>query len=765
MPELTRSQLVAALRRADAAGDAKAAAAIARRIKAQEQSAKPKQKPKSFWQGAAEGAMPAAYNAVKIMNRVNPLLNVANIGGGLDRAADVGRAETKRKLDQTGYRGSTLGRITGAVLGTAPTLAIPGAGLLSAMGQGAASGALLSEDILDPAKAGPEAALGAVTGGLVKLGTDKVIAPGLRAVANSAPGRAALNAARLPKLTNAPKLSKVERVVRRAKPDFDAARANIDEAQALGLPYVAADASVPLRDLAGAARRFASPGVVDDAAEFASGRMVDRSTRGLSAIERDFGRTIDPEAAGAQIRNVANNRAGPFYEEAFSGGSTAPLENQLTGVFAISSQSVAQARANLAAAQRGATLTEAAVNRAGNNVYMNAKALPANRGSAQAIKAAETELAQAEGRHAMVLEQLRRAQSDAASNAPGAIWSPRIQEFIDDPLSKPALARGLEIQRIEALAAGRPFDPTEYAVTGFDDAGNPIVGNVPNMRTLDAIKRGYDAILDDYPRDISGKQVFDQRGRAITQAKQALLKELDGATGGPQGPYAQARGTYEQYIKRKSAMDLGMKAAQPSVEARNVARQVEGMDPKQRAMYERGFVTENVDALRSARSDTANPYDYLAGGLDRKDKLATLFPETTPQFLRQRQFEKDMAATSQELFGGSPTQIRKANDDAFKSAAMDAAADVGLDVIATGGALTPGTLASMLRKIKGNEGLGLLGAREKADALLPLLTSPNAGQEFQAMSARLLADEAQREAYRKAMGLLVAPTTAGLLSF
>ena len=180
------------------------AVAIANRVVPRE--AAPKQKPTSFWQGVKEGILPASANALRlassIPNPFNPapfLADAATQGGGV-RAANRYKREQERKLRQSPYQGSTGGKITGSVLATAPTMLIPGAGWLGALGQGAASGALLSGDILDPAKAIPDALLGAATGGLVKFGTDKVIAPGLRAVANSAPGKAAINAvtSRLP---------------------------------------------------------------------------------------------------------------------------------------------------------------------------------------------------------------------------------------------------------------------------------------------------------------------------------------------------------------------------------------------------------------------------------------------------------------------------------------------------------------------------------------------------------------------------------------
>jgi hypothetical protein len=76
------------------------------------------------------------------------------------------------------------------------------------------------------------------------------------------------------------------------------------------------------------------------------------------------------------------------------------------------------------------------------------------------------------------------------------IASPRIQQFIADPLLQKGLAQGLQVQRLEALASGQPFNPADYTIT-TDAAGNPtFAAGANNLRTLDAAKRGLDTLVD-----------------------------------------------------------------------------------------------------------------------------------------------------------------------------------------------------------------------------------------------------------------------------
>lgn len=200
----TESELIEAIRNAGRAGDGKAVRALGKEL-ARVRSA-PKQKPTSHLQGIQEKLVPFSANAMRtaaaIPNPFNPapfLANAATGGAGVRNAGRY-KADKERQFKRSPYQGSTAGKIAGTVLGTVPTMMIPGAGWIGALGQGAASGALMSDNILDWRKSVPAALEGALTGAVVKGGIDYVAAPIVRAAANSAPGKAAINAvtSRLP---------------------------------------------------------------------------------------------------------------------------------------------------------------------------------------------------------------------------------------------------------------------------------------------------------------------------------------------------------------------------------------------------------------------------------------------------------------------------------------------------------------------------------------------------------------------------------------
>jgi hypothetical protein len=51
------------------------------------------------------------------------------------------------------------------------------------------------------------------------------------------------------------------------------------------------------------------------------------------------------------------------------------------------------------------------------------------------------------------------------------VWSPRLQNFIDDPVMQQGLRRGMELERIDSVTRDKPFNPTQLGVD-LDAEGN-----------------------------------------------------------------------------------------------------------------------------------------------------------------------------------------------------------------------------------------------------------------------------------------------------
>ena len=282
------------------------------------------------------------------------------------------------------------------------------------------------------------------------------------------------------------------------------------------------------------------------------GVMATDSDTARAAIDSSMGEAKDPHAVLRQMVQERSAAAKPLYEKAFEGGSTALLTDQFEKAFGDAVNTSSQAAKGLAAARQAQLLARAKVSNAGENVYAANGALEESRQADAAVAQAEKAASSADTAKQGIVERLRQAQADGSANAPGAVWSPRIQQFLDDPIMQPALAKGVKIQRLESLANGEKFDPTEFAITGQDDAGNPIVGKVPNMRTLNVAKKGLDSMVQDAKDPITGR--LSEEGVAIDKVRSAFLQHLDSIN----PDYAAARQSWAGPTQTHEAFNKGL---------------------------------------------------------------------------------------------------------------------------------------------------------------------------------------------------------------
>jgi hypothetical protein len=235
------------------------------------------------------------------------------------------------------------------------------------------------------------------------------------------------------------------------------------------------------------------------------------------------------------------------------------------------------------------------------------------------------------------------------------IYSERLKEFLNDPISKLGLRRGLEIQRLEALAEGKKFDPYDMGITGFDEAGEPIVGKTPNMRLWDAIKRGYDDMLDAYRDPMSGKLNLDQRGRAIEMVRKNFLENVDDLNAN----YSAARAAYAGPASQREAIGLGQRAASRGRAADNIDLFNAINDPRKQA-FRVGYadtlnagIERGAEGVNATRRLTSGKYrdELPAFSLDQ----GPLRPGEAPEMQKRLAREQTMFETRRQATGGSQT--------------------------------------------------------------------------------------------------------------
>lgn len=348
-----------------------------------------------------------------------------------------------------------------------------------------------------------------------------------------------------------------------------------------------------------------------------------------------------PEQYRGTMDDLLQRRASeatPLYDRAFSGGSAAPFEDefrrQLTSATGAKGQ-IAKQIAQIGRDSAGALASRGAAGREIRDRYMQL----------------HKELENADTARNALLDLFNRAKADGSANAPGAVWNPRIQQFLDDPIMKGGISRGLEIQRLEALAAGRPFNPSEYAIVGSDQSGKPVVGAVPNMRLLDSAKKGLDAIIQENTDAMTGR--VNEFGRAVTQVKKSFLDQLD--TINPE--YANARASYAGASKLKSAMELGRSILGGKYKnADEVAASIANFSPDELNHLRIGAVQELRDRIGNLpnRADATKRLMDIPS-LEQKIRLAFGDDAVFKKYISGLEGEKAMFDAYSKIMGGSRT--------------------------------------------------------------------------------------------------------------
>ena len=238
------------------------------------------------------------------------------------------------------------------------------------------------------------------------------------------------------------------------------------------------------------------------------------------------------------------------------------------------------------------------------------------------------------------------------------VWDDRIQQFLDEPIMKQGLATGVKMQRLEALAEGRKFDPHDYAITDFDAAGSPILSGVPNMRTLQAAKIGLDELVDSHRNEFGN---LTQMGRSIDMVRRSFLDKLNSYN----PDYAAANAAFAGPAQVRDAVKYGQQAATRGRAADNLGV-FNSLSPAPKQGFRTGYadalnqqIERGAEGQNAARRFTSEKYraelpelstfngPYLPGQPDA----------TTERLARELQ----MFETRSRALGGSKTADNLAN--------------------------------------------------------------------------------------------------------
>ena len=441
-------------------------------------------------------------------------------------------------------------------------------------------------------------------------------------------------------------------------PSIDAMKAKLSRAAALGQPLTIAD-------VAGDATQGKLQGIAQQPTKTASsiasmlkGRQAGAQGDALDAAATYLTPNMSTRQTAEALIEARAKAAGPLYKKAYDTDNSSALLPVLENNFADASAAHMAAQKELSQAQTSLTAAQGS-HLPSDNVYATSNRNAAI-GSAQGyVDQAQSKVAQLAQAKQDALQRLNDAQQMAASGVKGTVWSPRLQQFLNDPIIQQGIGRGFQLERLDALAQGRPFNPTEYAITGTAEDGSPVLSSVPNMRSLDVAKQGLDDIVGNSRDQLTGR--LSAFGRAVDGVRRSFLNELDKLN----PDYAAARQAYSTPSVGLEALREGRKIFSKDPEDISADVQRFGAGSPDHDLYLTGAAQAIKNKVLGAR-DVSNMATPVAGNELNRMRISAAIadPQKSQNYLDALDAISTAAQTKNTLLGNSATAKRLAAQQA-----------------------------------------------------------------------------------------------------
>jgi hypothetical protein len=235
----------------------------------------------------------------------------------------------------------------------------------------------------------------------------------------------------------------------------------------------------------------------------------------------------------------------------------------------------------------------------------------------------------------------------------GTVDDPVINEVLKSPSFKNFFDKAKEIADAEALAAKvRGEDPSKYELQNLykvirDDKLNPIgveVTQLPDVRTLDYIKRGIDASIDAGYKSAKGMSTAE--ATALKKLRKGYVDRLDALV----PDYKTARATYAGDMEVIDAMRTGMNDF-GKLDHEQIVNLMKTMSDAEKQAFRTGVARDIYSRVMNPSSNF-NAAQRIIGAPEMQDKLRPLF-DSPKQF---RVFKNALERESQ-LFHQSNTML------------------------------------------------------------------------------------------------------------
>lgn len=301
------------------------------------------------------------------------------------------------------------------------------------------------------------------------------------------------------------------------------------------------------------------------------------------------------------------------------------------------------------------------------------------------------------------------------------VHSPAIEQMLKNPDVQRGIREGITILRREADAAGTPFDPMEYSITGTGPEGEPIVSAHPNMRLLDAAKIGLDEMLNKHRNPITGKLDPSREVRSLSALRESWVNELDSLN----PDYAAARAAWAGPAKSKDAASAGEKILSPKWSAEDVAHYFDSLPMGARQFYKLGAASALRDQLRKKgiESPTVKGLADTALGTELQSKFRPLFSSEAEYdgFIHAVSAERGIYEKEAKYLSSQQSLVQPTEDDYNKAAAAAFA------VTAVGNVASGRFIHAIAETIRTMRNYGIRTNPELNKQIARLLFSPEVG--------------------------------------
>ena len=375
------------------------------------------------------------------------------------------------------------------------------------------------------------------------------------------------------------------------------------------------------------------------------------------AISENVGDVPNFEQMVQNVVQKGQEQARPLYEAAFksTGGSGAfvrPLEKQLVK----EGSDIAKLQKELTGLRNKETMVLGREASQKYNVYAQSNINQEKRDLYQKINDVTNKIDEATYKKQQISDFLEVSRADVAAGKQ-VVWSPQIQTLLDNPSVKKHIGLAYQIQENLANARGGRANALDFGITGFDQAGDPILSKVPNLKMLDTIKRGLDVAIEGEVKQ-NGRQ--SQLGLSLQALRKSLVNEIDTVLG-ESHPYAQARKVSSDYLSVESAALKGKDFFKTTTGQINL--DLKKMTALEKEAYKKGAAAAANEKIGKLLSEGQNPYPKIIGTSDDKNRWKQLLtPEEYTNLEKNLEGQNILYQTKKKVLASAGQRIQLNSD-------------------------------------------------------------------------------------------------------